>query len=105
MGRYGPRDRYLDEATEDAVFQIAENAHEYVDRLVVTGIDEQTGRSERLNLLSERIHQEVELPFKKNRDGVPDEAATFAAMDSAYADMKAGGRLDDAVEAQLMRGR
>ena len=33
MGRRGPRDRFLDDATEEAIFQIAENAHDQVDRL------------------------------------------------------------------------
>ncbi|HUY47168.1 MAG TPA: hypothetical protein VMV92_15785 [Streptosporangiaceae bacterium] len=31
MGRRGPRDRFLDGATEEAVFQIAENANDQVD--------------------------------------------------------------------------
>jgi hypothetical protein len=45
MGRRGPRDRFLDDAMEEAVFEIAEDVHE----------------TERVNLLSERFQEQVDI--------------------------------------------
>ena len=69
MGRRGPRDRFLDGAMEEAVFEIAENAHDVVDRLVVFGRNPTTNKTERVNLLSERLQERVEIPVRADAPG------------------------------------
>jgi hypothetical protein len=104
IGRYGPRDRYLDEATEEAVFSIAEDANDYVNKLIVTGINRQTGRSETVNLLSERLQVEVEILPSGAGEVMPDPTTTFTFLDDAYGDFQGQDLLSQAIHAQLMRG-
>lgn len=48
VGRHGPKDRYLDRETEETVFNIAEHASDFVDRLIVRGRDSRTNKIEEL---------------------------------------------------------
>lgn len=105
MGRFGPRDRYLDDQTEDAVYSIAENAQEMVDRLVVHGYDPQAGRVVRVNLLSERIGHDVSVPPNPEAATLPDEDAIFAEVLDIRRQLDDEGLLSGALEAQAMRGR
>ncbi len=105
MGRRGPRDRFLDDATEEAIFQIAENAHDQVDRLVIGGRNRTTGRSDRVNLLSERLQEKVELRAHAGVPALPDEDEVFRALQHAYAAFKSQDLFDRAVRAQAMRQR
>jgi len=105
MGRRGPRDRFLDDATEEAVFQIAESAHDQVDRLVIAGRNRTTGRSERVNLLSERLQEKVEIPSRPDVPALPDENDVFRGLQKAYVSFRSQGLFDRAVQAQAMRQR
>ena len=103
MGRYGPRDRYLDAQTEEAVFQVAENAQELVDSLSITGIDPSTERSATVNLLQERVGHTVDVEPNVDATSLPDEKAIFEAMDDARQELDALGLLQTASEAQPVR--
>ncbi len=103
MGRYGPRDRYLDGATEEAVFSVAENAQEMVDRLVVAGYDPQAGRVVEVNLLTQRISQDISVGPNPEAVTLPDVTEIFEEMADARRTLDQDGLLAAAVEAQAMR--
>jgi hypothetical protein len=105
MGRRGPRDRFLDDATEEAVFQIAEDAHDQVDRLVVFGKDPTTNKTERVNLLSERLQERVEIPARANAPALPVAELAFEALSAAYRSFRDQGLFEKAIQAQATRPR
>ncbi len=105
MGRRGPRDRFLDDATEEAVFQIAEDAHDYVDRLVVFGRNPTTNRTERVNLLSERLHERVEIPARSNAPALPVVELVVEGLSAAYRSFRDQGLFEKAIQAQATRPR
>lgn len=105
MGRRGRRDRFLDGATEEAVFQIAETAHDQVDRLIVFGRDRLTGKTARVNLLSERLQAQVEIMARADVPALPDEEQAFHQLDVTYRSFRSEGLFERAVEAQAMRPR
>jgi len=105
MGRRGPRDRYLDDTMEEAVFAIAEDAHEYVDRLVVFGKNPETNKTERVNLLSERLQHKVEIPARTDAPGLPVAELVYRELEGAYRTFRDQGLFDQAVQAQVNRPR
>jgi hypothetical protein len=105
LGRRGPRDRFLDAPIEEAIFQIAEDAHDQVDRLVVAGKSPSTGRVERVNLLNERLQVSTEVAPHPDVPGLPDETAVFQQLGAAYLDFRNQDLFYRAVQAQAMRAR
>jgi hypothetical protein len=105
MGRRGPRDRFLDDTMEEAVFAIAEDAHDYVDRLVVFGKNPETNKTERVNLLSERLQQKVEIPTRTDAPGLPVAELVYQELEAAYRTFRDQGLFDQAVQAQVNRPR
>ncbi|QFG26282.1 hypothetical protein [Actinomadura sp. WMMB 499] len=105
MGRYGPRNRYLNDATEEAVFQVVEDMHDLVDRLIISGRNERTGRIEEINLLNERMQVHTDLPPSPDVDTLPDERAVIDELKSAYRNFQVSGMFVRAVQAQAMRPR
>ena len=103
MGRYGPRDRYIDSQTEEAVFNVAENAQDMVDRLVIAGYDPQVRRVIQVNLLNQRIARDVSVPPNPEAVTLPDEASIFEEIANARRDLDDEGLLAGALEAQAMR--
>jgi len=105
MGRRGPRDRFIDGATEEAVFQIAEDAHDYVDRLVVAGRNRRTGKTERINLLNERLQEKVDVAPRRDVPALPDEQLVFDLLAKSYITFQADGQFERAIRAQATRAR
>jgi hypothetical protein len=105
MGRRGPRDRFLDETTEEAVFQIAEDAHDQVDRLVVAGKSPTTGKVERVNLLNERLQVKTDVTPHPNVPALPDEDEVFRQLDVAYRSFRNQNLFERAIQAQATRSR
>ena len=105
MGRRGPRDRFLDDTMEEALFEIAEDAHDYVDRLVVFGKKPETNRTERVNLLSERLRQKVEIPARTDATGLPVAGTAYQEPETAYGTFRRQGLFEQAVQAQVNRPR
>ncbi len=103
MGRFGPRDRYLDAQTEADIFEIAEHAQDLVDQLVIVGRSRQTGRSTRLDLVNERLFAERQLPRSPQGGSMPDAGATFDELEHIHAQWSTDGTFSAAVEAQAMR--
>jgi hypothetical protein len=105
MGRRGPRDRFLDDATEESVFRIAENAHDFVDRLVVFGKNPETNLSERVNLLSERLQERVDIPARADAPALPVADLVFQGLEAAYQTFRGQGLFERAIQAQATRPR
>ncbi|MFJ6684681.1 hypothetical protein [Streptomyces werraensis] len=103
MGKFGPRDRYLDEVVDDAVFELAENANDQIDKLIVRGKNPQTGVVEEVNLLKNRLQMERELAPSRDVPSLPDRSEVFFAIDQAYKEFFRNGVLDRAGHAQLLR--
>ncbi|MEU2984934.1 hypothetical protein ABZ647_11090 [Micromonospora aurantiaca] len=105
MGKYTKRDQYFTPEADEAVFQIAESAHELVDRLIIRGRSRRTNRMETLNMMTERLQETVSLPSSKEASAFPDPDATFKAHDAAYQAFKDRGVLDRATQALLTASR
>jgi len=103
MGRFGPRNRYIDNDIEDAVFQVAENAQEMVDRMIISGFDPQVGRVVQVNLLNERVGHEVSVEPNPEAVTLPDEQLIFDQIADARRTMEDEGVLESALQAQAMR--
>jgi hypothetical protein len=103
MGKFGPRDRYLDEVVDDAVFELAENANDQIDKLIVRGSNPQTGVVEEVNLLKNRLQMEIEFPPSRDIPSLPARSEVFFAIDQAYKDFYRNGVLDRAGHAQILR--
>ncbi|MFC4087262.1 hypothetical protein, partial [Amycolatopsis samaneae] len=102
MGRYGPRDRFLDAGIEDAVFDIAEHAHEQVDRMVVGGINPTTGKAERVDLLNERVQIERNLPENPRVKSIPESDVAFLAIGEARVELDRSALIARSVQAQAV---
>jgi hypothetical protein len=105
MGRRGPRDRFLDNAAEEDIFRIAEDAHDTVDRLVVIGRNPTTNKTETVNLLSERLQERVEIPVRTDAPGLPVPDLVFEALEASYRTFLGQGLFDRAIQAQATRPR
>lgn len=105
MGRYGPRDRYLDSPTEEAIFKIAEHAYDQVDTLIVRGRNRVTGKTDVVNFLGERLHVEVDIAARSDVPALPEETLAFREIDVAYRDFLAQDMFEKAIVAQAMRTR
>jgi len=105
MGRRGPRDRFLDDATEEAVFRIAEDAHDIVDRLVVVGRNPATNKSERVNLLNERLQERADIPTRSDAPGLPVADLVFDGLDRTYRRFLGEGLFEQAIQARATRPR
>jgi hypothetical protein len=105
MGRRGPRDRFLDEAAEEDIFRIAEDAHDTVDRLVVFGKNPATNKMEKVNLLSERLQQKVEVPARADAPGLPMTNLVYRALEAAYRTFRGQSLFERAIQAQATQPR
>jgi hypothetical protein len=105
IGRRGPRDRFLDDAMEEAVFQIAEDAHDLVDRLVVCGKNPATNKTERVNLLSERLQERVEIAARADAPALPVAELVFEGLSATYHLFRNQGLFERAIQAQATRPR
>lgn len=104
MGRYGPRDRYLDEQVQESALRIAENASELVDRLVISGQSRSLNKAVELNLLNERLGEVVQLRPSEANSSFPEAGHAYDELERVCTSFRASGAIDDAVRAQLMRG-
>jgi hypothetical protein len=105
MGRYGPRDRYLDGETEEQVFALAEQADDFVTNMIIRGRSSASGRVETVNLLHERLQVEAEFRQSVSVSSVPDQREVFLELDAAYKGFQRDGKIASAVQGQKMRGK
>jgi hypothetical protein len=103
MGRYGRRDRFLDSEIEEAVFEIAERAHEQVDSMVIGGLSRRTGKTERIDLLNERVHELVDLPAEEEVPSIPRSDDAFRAIENARHSLDGRNLISDAIQAQAVQ--
>ncbi|MEY9871224.1 hypothetical protein ABH931_000689 [Streptacidiphilus sp. MAP12-33] len=104
MGKTGPRDRFLDQAVDDAVFELAENSNDLIEKLVIRGKNPASNRVEEVNLLSERLHTDAQFTPNPAMPSAPRSADVFGAIESAYKNFRNTGILERSVHAQLLRG-
>ncbi|MFI7547249.1 hypothetical protein [Actinoplanes sp. NPDC049599] len=104
VGKYGPKDRYLDEETEETIFNIAEHASDYVDRLIVRGRDTQTNKIERISLLNERLQKAVDIPEDAKAAELPAVMEAFKEIEMAFREFEVQGAFASAIQAQMMHG-
>ncbi|MGW5712261.1 hypothetical protein [Streptomyces olivaceus] len=105
MGRYGPRNRYLDGETEEEVFELARQADDFVSNMIIRGRNGSTGDMETINLLQERLQVETEFRRSGTIPSMPDPGTVFIELDQTYKDFKRRERFKSAVEGQKMRSR
>jgi hypothetical protein len=107
MSRKDPHDAYVDDELAKELFEIADEAEQFFDRIRIRGRSktEKTaaGRQKtiEINLLSERLQIERELDSDSENPSLPDQANVFAALDIARTTLAGDGRLQAAVEARL----
>ncbi|HEY1211991.1 MAG TPA: DUF6731 family protein [Bryobacteraceae bacterium] len=104
MGRYGPRDRFLDSAIEEDVFALAEQASDYVSQMIIKGRSSKTNRVETVNLLSERLQTEGNFQPSTEIPSLPDSGEVFHELDQSYKMFKSGGVFERSANAKLVGG-
>jgi hypothetical protein len=105
MGRFSPRDRYLDADTEAEIFEVAERAQDLVDQLIITGRSRRTGKSARVDLVNERLFEQRELPSGPEGGSMPNSDAVFQELEQLHSRWSQDGTLAAAVQAQAIRPR
>ncbi|MET8557644.1 hypothetical protein ABZV64_22195 [Streptomyces sp. NPDC004959] len=104
MGRYGPRNRYLDGETEEQIFSLAEQADDFVSNMIIRGRNSSTGRVETVNLLQERLQTEANFSRSSDVPSLPNAAEVFRALEQSYQVFQRDGKIASAVQGQQMRG-
>ncbi len=107
MSRKEPKESYIDSEVEQELFELADSAEQFFDRLVVRGLSKtqktETGqkKSITINLLSERLHVTESLDGDEENPSLPEQKAVFARMIAARKKFDKSGDLIKAVEARL----
>jgi hypothetical protein len=108
MGRKGPRDAYLDPEVADLVYEISDKAEQLFDSLKVSGKSKtiKTPKGEpktiTVNMLSQRLCIEADLPREVDNPGLPEEDELFKAVTRAKRELQESGALEAAVEARMV---
>lgn len=102
MGRYGSKHRYIDQDLEDELLDLAANASDLLTGMVVRGRNKRTDRVEQVNLLTERLSTQVELPHRTDIPSVPRVESVFHELDQAYKDFKQRNAFEATSAAELM---
>ncbi|MBI0298535.1 hypothetical protein JBE04_29755 [Streptomyces sp. PRKS01-29] len=103
MGRYGPKDRYIDQHIEEELLELAAQASDLLTGMVVRGRSRRTNRVEEVNLLTDRLSTEVELPQRADIPSAPRVESVFFELEQAYKDFKRRGVFETTSTAELMR--
>lgn len=103
MGRASRRNTFLDTETEDAAYEIAERAQDYVDRMVIGGYNTRTEKVESINLMHERIQEHVKLKPDHQVPTLPDLSDVFAKLDETYREFQASGVFEHALTTKAVR--
>lgn len=102
MGRYGRKDRYIDQHLEDELLDVAIRASDLLTGMVVRGRSSRTNRVEEVNLLTERLSSEVELPRRSDIPSAPDVDSVFFELEQCYKDFRRRGVFETTSTAELM---
>ncbi|MEU8242075.1 hypothetical protein AB0C07_27800 [Actinoplanes missouriensis] len=102
MGKHGARNKYLEQPLEDAALHAAENAHEIVDALIISGYDPALGKVDTINMLKQRLRVETDLPRDPGVPAIPEASATYAALDAAHDKFTTDGTFGRALRAQVI---
>jgi hypothetical protein len=107
MSRKQPHDAYIEDELAQELFEIADSAEEFFDRITIRGLSKtektKTGKkaSVDINLLSERLQLERAIDSDSENPSLPDLAKAFAALMAARQHFDQTGELQAAVEARL----
>lgn len=106
MSRRQPHDAYVDDELAAEIFEIADSAEQFFDRITIRGLSKtektKTGKkkSVEINLLSERLQVERTLESDPENPSLPGLDVVFDALAAARQSLQ-GGALEAAVEARL----
>jgi hypothetical protein len=100
MSRSSPRDAYLDDSVAESIYAAVDKAEQFFDTLAISGRSKKTGKTERINLLSQRIQVQREILRASAGGNLPDPDAVFEVLVGARKQVKA--RLDKAVEGRAV---
>jgi hypothetical protein len=64
-----------------------------------------TNKTEKVNLLSERLQEKAEIPARPDAPGLPVASLVFDALESAYRTFQGQGLFERAIQAQATRPR
>ncbi|WP_326760317.1 hypothetical protein OHB35_28615 [Streptomyces phaeochromogenes] len=103
MGRYGPKDKYIDQHIEDELLELATQASDLLTGMVVRGRSKRTNRVEMVNLLTDRLNVEVDLPQRSDIPSAPQVSSVFYELEQAYKDFKRRDVFETVSTAELMR--
>ncbi len=108
MGLKGPRDAYIDPEIADVVYEISDKAEQLFDSFKVKG-KSKTAKTAKgapktvtVNMLSQRLCVEVELPRSAANPSVPEQRDLFKAITRGKRELDESGALAAAVEARLV---
>lgn len=107
MSRKQPKDAYIDDDMADELFELADVAEQYFDRIKIRGrsktLRTPSGqkKSIEVNLLTERLQVEQSMRSARGNPSMPSASAAFDGLDSARRELDRNGQLAAAVEARL----
>jgi hypothetical protein len=108
MSQKDAHDDYIDDAVADELFELADNAEQFFDRIKIRGLSKtlrtKTGLKQSIvvNLLTERLHIEEALEADLENPSMPDKDEVFEALDAARRTLEADGdKLALAAEARM----
>jgi hypothetical protein len=107
MSRREPRDAYFEPEVEEELFELADSAEQFFDRLIIRGLSKTektpTGqkKSVEVNLLSERLHIATSLEHDPENPSLPIRDLTFSELNRARRQLDRDGKLAAAAEARL----
>jgi hypothetical protein len=107
MGRRGRRDAYLDDGLHDDVVAMSDAAEEFFDSLIISGPSKtrrtSSGGPQKIdvNLLSQRLQAEVDLPRDSVIPSLPKRSELFKAIRDVRREFDHSGKLEEAVEARI----
>jgi hypothetical protein len=108
MGRRGPRDAYIDPEVAQLVYEVSDKAEQFFDSFKVSGKSKTVKtpkgqpKTVTINMLSQRLNVEAELPRDGQNPSIPEEVALFKAITKANRELRDSGALAAAEEARLV---
>jgi hypothetical protein len=108
MGLKGPRNAYIDPEIAELVYEVSDKAEQLFDSFKVKGqsktIKTPKGAAKTItvNMLSQRLCVEVDLPRSTDNPSVPEQADLFKAITRGKRELDENGALAAAVEARLV---
>ncbi len=102
MGRTGRRDEYLPADLQQEAMEIAGEAGELVERMVIVGRRRSTGKIDKLNILRQRIGDHLEILPSALADTMPDADDAYLKLNEMFEDNRRRGIISSALSARFL---